>query len=130
MARFLYRPLTQLINRAFLEDFILADYEAALGTVYTAVSQKAAEEMPQEFARLTVPTLLISGQYDKIIPAKLGRKAASLNDCVQHVVIPNTAHFPMLEDPETYLELVRQFLHASGHEALNQGVESNVQNLR
>jgi pimeloyl-ACP methyl ester carboxylesterase len=111
MARFLYRPLTQAINRAFLEDFLIADAEAAIGTVYTAVSLRAAEEMPQEFARLTVPTLLISGQYDKIIPVELGQRAAALSDRVEHIVIPNTAHFPMLEDSETYLEHVRQFFN-------------------
>jgi pimeloyl-ACP methyl ester carboxylesterase len=118
MARFLHRPLAQVINRAFLEDFLVADYEAAIGTVYTAVSLRAAEEMPQEFSRLTVPTLLVSGQYDKIIPAELGRKAAELSDQVEQIIIPNTAHFPMLEDPETYLSEVRRFL-------LNGSPESN-----
>lgn len=110
MARFLRRPIPGSVKRAFLEDFLVADHEAALGTVYTAVSQKAALEMPQEFARLTIPTLLVSGEYDKIIPAELGRKAAALNDRIEHVIIPDTAHFPMLEDPDTYLHLVRKFL--------------------
>lgn len=73
-------------------------------------AKRAALEMPQEFAKITVPTLLISGQYDKIIPVGLGRAAAALNDRIEHVVIPNTAHFPMLEDADTYLNLVRQFL--------------------
>lgn len=110
MSRFLRRPIPADARRAFLQDFITADYEAALGTVYTAVSRKAAEEMPQEFARLTVPTLLISGQYDKIIPVKLGQEAAALSPCVEQIVLPETAHFPMLEDPKEYLRQVCQFL--------------------
>ena len=110
MARFLHRPLPNTVKRAFLEDFLMADYEAALGTIYTAVSKKAAEEMPGEFARLTLPTLLISGEQDKIIPAEMGRQAAVLNKNIQHIIIPNTAHFPMLEDTQTYLQLVSQFL--------------------
>ncbi|MFM6038545.1 MAG: alpha/beta fold hydrolase, partial [Sphaerospermopsis kisseleviana] len=40
----------------------------------------------------------------------LGRKAAVLSDKVQLEIIANTAHFPMLEDPETYLQKVRDFL--------------------
>lgn len=112
MARFLRRPIPRIARQAFLEDFLKADYEAAIGTVYTAVSEKAALEMPQEFAQLTTPTLLISGEYDKIIPAELGRNAAALNDRIQHVIMPHTAHFPMLEDPETYLQLVKPFLQA------------------
>lgn len=111
MARFLRQNIPIAAQRAFLEDFLTADYEAALGTIYTAVSQRAAEEMPAEFSQLQVPTLLISGEFDQIIPVELGKTAASLNpDKVEHVMIPNTAHFPMLEDPETYLRLVRQFL--------------------
>lgn len=114
IARFLHRPLPSSVSKAFLEDFLLASPEAALGTIFTAVSKKMTEVMPQEYAALTTPTLLISGQYDKIIPAELGRKAALLNPKIEHVVIPNTAHFPMLEDPETYLGHVRAFLKEAG----------------
>jgi pimeloyl-ACP methyl ester carboxylesterase len=110
MARFLHRSLPDAVSRAFLEDFLMADYEAAIGTVYTAVSKKATEVMPQEFAHLTVPTLIISGQYDQIIPAEMGRQAAAISDKVEQIVMPETSHFPMLEDPETYLRHVREFL--------------------
>jgi pimeloyl-ACP methyl ester carboxylesterase len=110
MARFLHRSLPDPISQAFLEDFILADQAAALGTMITAVSKKAAEVMPLEFAKLTVPTLLVAGEYDLIIPAAMGRQAANLNEKVEFALIPNTAHFPMLEDPETYLQRVQEFL--------------------
>ena len=110
MARFLHRPIAGKYRRAFLEDFLLADCEAALETIYTSVSKKAVEVMPQEFARLKVPTLLISGEKDIIIPAEMGRQAAALNDKIEYVEIPGTAHFPMLEDPQTYLALVEEFL--------------------
>ncbi|MBD3881811.1 alpha/beta hydrolase [Phormidium tenue FACHB-886] len=110
MSRFLRRPIPKAAKRAFLEDYLLADQEAALGTVYTAVSKRAAEEMPQEFAQLTIPTLIISGEHDQIIQAELGQKAAALNDRIQHIVMAETGHFPMLEDPELYLQHARQFL--------------------
>jgi pimeloyl-ACP methyl ester carboxylesterase len=110
MQRFLHRSLPGAISRSFLNDFLMADYDAALGTIFTCVSKKATEVMPQEFAQITVPTLLVSGDRDIIIPAAMGREAAALNNNIQYVVIPNTAHFPMLEDAPTYLELVREFL--------------------
>lgn len=110
MARFVHRPLPTAVSRAFLEDYLEANYNAALGTMLTSVSKYAAEVMPQEFAQLSVPTLLVSGQYDKIIPAELGRRAAALSDNVEYFEIPGTAHFPMLEKPEIYLNRVRQFL--------------------
>ncbi|AUT03895.1 alpha/beta hydrolase [Nostoc sp. CENA543] len=110
MARFLHRPIPAFERQAFLQDFLDADYDAALGTIFTSVSKAQAELMPQEFAKLQVPTLMISGEYDQIIPAEMGRQAAALNDNVEFVVIPDTAHFPMLEDAGTYLRRVREFL--------------------
>lgn len=110
MARFLYQSIKSAERQAFLEDFLIADYEAALNTIYTSVSKAQAELMPQEFAKLKVSTLLVSGEYDQIIPAQMGRKAAQLSQEVEYVMIPNTAHFPMLEDPNTYLETVGNFL--------------------
>jgi pimeloyl-ACP methyl ester carboxylesterase len=113
MARFLKQPIPAADRKAFLEDFLIADQEAALGTIYTAVSEKAAIEMPQAYAKITVPTLLISGEFDQIIPVKLGKKAAAFNPQVKHVIMPNTGHFPMLEDRATYLQQVSQFLSSN-----------------
>jgi proline iminopeptidase len=110
MARFLHRPIPRFERQAFLQDFLEADYDAALGTIFTSVSKAQAELMPQEFAKLQVPTLIVAGEYDQIIPAEMGRQAAALNEKVEFVMIPDTAHFPMLEDAATYLRQVREFL--------------------
>ncbi|BAZ00199.1 hypothetical protein NIES37_41880 [Tolypothrix tenuis PCC 7101] len=110
MARFLHRPIPKAERQAFLQDFLEADYDAALGTIFTSVSKVQSEVMPQEFAKLTVPTLLVAGEYDKIIPAEMGRQAAAMNEKVEFAMLPNTAHFPMLEDAPTYLRRVGEFL--------------------
>ena len=112
MARFLNRPIPKAMRVAFLQDFLLADYDAALNTIYTSVSKKAVEVMPQEFAKIKVPTLLISGEKDQIIPASMGKAAASLNqEQVFYAEIPQTGHFPMLEDSATYLTTIDNFLN-------------------
>lgn len=49
MARFLYRPIPRNLSQAFLEDFLLADFDAAYGTVLTSVSKAATEWLPAEF---------------------------------------------------------------------------------
>jgi pimeloyl-ACP methyl ester carboxylesterase len=110
MARFLTQPIAAAERKAFLEDFLMADYGAAIGTMFSAVSERAALEMPQEFAQLKVPTLLVSGEFDRIIPAAMGEKAAGLSENVEFAVIPKTGHFPMLEDEKTYLERISEFL--------------------
>jgi pimeloyl-ACP methyl ester carboxylesterase len=110
MVRFVHRTLSDRLNQMFLEDYLQADPETATETIKTAVSKKAAVEMPEAFANLQMPTLLIMGEKDQIIPPRLGKSAAALNSQIQYVEIPKTGHFPMLEDPETYLRQVYQFL--------------------
>ncbi|MEL6440415.1 MAG: alpha/beta hydrolase [Cyanobacteria bacterium J06621_8] len=110
MARFLHRPIAKSDRMAFLEDFLLADYNAAVGTIYTSVSEHAVKTMPQEFAQVDVPTLMVSGEKDIIIPAKMGRQAAALSENIQYAELAKTSHFPMLEDPATYLQIIHDFL--------------------
>jgi len=124
MQRFLHRPVPKEISQAFLNDFLLADYGTALGTIYTSVSKRASEVMPQEFAKLSVPTLLVAGERDIIIPCQLGQQAAFLNkQNIQLVIMPNTAHFPMLEDVPTYLNHIRAFLGLETIQSDNREVE-------
>jgi len=53
----------------------------------------------------------VAGEYDQIIPSVLGQRAAALSEKVEYWEIPDTAHFPMLEAPDVYLQGVRQFLN-------------------
>ncbi len=110
MARFLTQSIPGSERKAFLEDFLMANYGAAIGTMFSAVSEQAALEMPKEFEQLSVPTLIVAGEFDQIIPAAMGEKAAGLSDKVEFTVIPKTGHFPMLEDAKTYLAKISEFL--------------------
>ncbi|MBX2862197.1 MAG: alpha/beta hydrolase [Leptolyngbyaceae cyanobacterium MAG.088] len=112
MSRFLKGQIPDADKKIFLNDFLQADAATALGTLKASVSKHATEAMPQAFAAINVPTLMISGQYDKITPAELGRQAASLSTHIKYVEVPGTGHFPMLEDAETYLSIVRAFLNS------------------
>jgi len=58
--------------------FLVADYEAALNTIFTSVSKAATELIPQEFG-VNGAYALGCREYDKIIPAEMGRQAA-MND--------------------------------------------------
>lgn len=113
MARFLSRPIKKSDRYAFLEDFLLADYESALGTIYTSVSKEAVEIMPREFSEIAVPTLLVAGEKDQIIPAAMAKQAAQLNNKLEYLEISNTGHFPMLEDSDSYLKGIYDFLQQS-----------------
>jgi pimeloyl-ACP methyl ester carboxylesterase len=110
MTHLLYRPIPRRDSLAFFEDYLSADYEAVVGTMYSAVSKKAAKEMPPKIAQISVPTLMISGEKDIVALAAMGKQMAALNEKIEFFKIPRTAHFPMLEDPPTYLKKVKGFL--------------------
>ena len=110
MSRFLKGSIPIAEKKAFLNDFLMADGPTSMGTLKAAVSKHATEVMPVAFSQLKVPTLMISGEYDKITPAKLGKEAAGMSEQIQYVLMPNTAHFPMLEDAKSYLKITRAFL--------------------
>ena len=110
MARFVHRPLPTPLSRAFLEDYLQADQTTVVGTLYTAVSLQAAETLPVALQNLQIPTLLVAGQKDQIIPPRLGQKAIEVNPQIQYEEIPKVGHFPMLEAPETYLQILDRFL--------------------
>lgn len=110
MSRFLKGSIPYSEKVAFLNDFLMADGPTSMGTLKAAVSKHATETMPIAFSALKVPTLMISGEYDKITPAKLGKEAAEMSDRIEYVLMPNTAHFPMLEDADNYLEIMNSFL--------------------
>jgi len=110
--RFVYKLLSDDFARLFIEDFVVASSEAARGTLYSSIGKHATFEMPAAFKQLRTPTLLISGEYDQIIPAVGARRAVEVNRDLSLEVIPSTGHFPMLEAPERYLELMQGFLKA------------------
>jgi pimeloyl-ACP methyl ester carboxylesterase len=110
MRRFLHRELPPPDRQEFLEDYLMAEDRAALGTMFDAVSEQSAIALPQAYQSLQMPTLMISGQFDRIIPPPLGEAAARLNAAIEFTVIPDVGHFPMLEDPAEFVERVRYFL--------------------
>lgn len=110
MARFLYQPLDAAEQQAFLEDFVRADERAASGTLRDCFTAETAAALPRAYGAIACPTLLLSGQYDRIIPADLGAAAAVLNPRIDHRVLPAVGHFPMLEDPAGFRATLEAFL--------------------
>jgi len=88
MARFCIAPY-QLLS-VVLSCFFVADYEAALNTIFTSVSKA---DDATGVCGVNGAYALGCREYDKIIPAEMGRQAAAMNDKVEFALISNTAHF-------------------------------------
>ncbi len=67
-------------------------------------------ERKNVLASATVPVLFILGEHDKTIPLALGLEQASLAAETHVHILKNSAHMGMLEEPDEFNTLVREFL--------------------
>ena len=71
---------------------------------------KNYDELIKQYPRITVPTLIIWGRQDKVIPLLIGRMLDDALPDSELVVIERTAHIPQEETPEAVIPLVLKFL--------------------
>ena len=65
---------------------------------------------PANYQRLTMPTLLIWGDSDTVIPLEEGEYLHSILPNAELAVMQGVNHIPHLEDQETFVEIVLGFL--------------------
>ncbi|MCS6880130.1 MAG: alpha/beta fold hydrolase [Oscillochloridaceae bacterium] len=71
----------------------------------------------RRLARIHVPTLVISGQFDALVPREHSRRLARSIPQARFVEIPGALHNPMDERPQAFEQAVRAFL-ADGWETV------------
>lgn len=91
----------------FLE---LEGAESALAAVARQVVPDNASALSDSLRFITVPTLIIWGENDPVIPLSNGRRLHSEIQGSEFVVIPHCGHVPHEEDPETTVGAIRGFL--------------------
>ena len=89
--------------------YLKATVEAVKGG-NTLAGQRDREIMLEQLPRLTMPTLLIWGECDRIVPAHQARQASARLTRGQLVLLPNCGHVPQLEQPNRVEEVLSQFL--------------------
>jgi pimeloyl-ACP methyl ester carboxylesterase len=58
---------------------------------------------------IDVPTLVIRGAYDMCTEPIAAELVAGI-DRAREVVMENSSHTPVLEEPDRYLEVIREFM--------------------
>lgn len=64
----------------------------------------------EELAAIAVPTLLLWGEQDELIPLACGEDAASLIPDAKLVVLPDVGHIPSIEAPDEFVRVVSEFV--------------------
>jgi len=69
-----------------------------------------AQDRAAPIEQIRVPTLVISGEEDRVLPVALARETARRIPGAELVTLPGVGHFPNLEQPERFNEIVLSFL--------------------
>jgi len=69
-----------------------------------------APNLAEKLGQITVPTLVISGDSDQIVPVENSRQLAKDIPGAQWVVLENCGHLPQEECPDAFLAAVTQFI--------------------
>jgi proline iminopeptidase len=77
----------------------------------------ALYDVRERLGEIGVPTLVLVGESDWLIPPSASRVIAEGIPGAELVVIPDAGHFSLVERPEAYADAVRLFLSTSGSRA-------------
>ncbi|BAZ28922.1 alpha/beta hydrolase fold protein [Cylindrospermum sp. NIES-4074] len=109
------RPLERYWARQRLVDFVVADPEAALGTLLDSTTEEEINRLPQLVSQLKQPVYFLTGTEDKVMEPKYVRHLASFHCLFQYVgdnviEIPDCGHLAMLEQPDTVANHIRSIV--------------------
>ncbi|MGM3308629.1 alpha/beta fold hydrolase [Anabaena sp. WFMT] len=109
------RPLDRYWARQRVIDFVVADPEAALGTLLDSTTEEEVNRLPQLVSQLKQPVYFLAGADDKVMEPKYVRHLASFHRLFQYVgdnflEIPDCGHLGMLEQPEAVADHIRSLV--------------------
>jgi triacylglycerol lipase len=68
------------------------------------------ETVDRQLGAIKIPTLVIWGEHDKLLPLQDGRYFASKISGAELKIIPASGHAPMIETPDAFLAALQPFL--------------------
>jgi pimeloyl-ACP methyl ester carboxylesterase len=106
------RPLERYWARQRVIDFVVADPEAALGTLLDSTTEEEINRLPQLVSQLKQPVYFLAGAEDKVMEPKYVRHLASFHRLFQYcgdnvIEIPECGHLAMLEQPDAVAEHIQ-----------------------
>ena len=103
---------TRDIDPKIIEGFVkrMQLPNAKMAFMSTLLGLKNSQPLTEKLSSITVPTMLIWGEKDPVIPVKYADSFVSgIKDC-RFFRMDRCGHTPYVEDPETFVKAVLDFL--------------------
>ena len=100
------------INKKIIEDFVtrMKLPNAKMAFMSTLLGLKNAENILEVLKTISIPTLIVWGERDPVIPIKFADSFVScIKDC-RFYRMDNCGHTPYVDEPEKFTKLVTDFL--------------------
>lgn len=86
------------------------DYNETSGIKRKIFRRVSRQDVSAHLAKIQVPTLVVWGQQDEMVPLWQGREIAGLLPCAELKIVPGGRHGLHLQDPAGLLQIVRTFI--------------------
>jgi pimeloyl-ACP methyl ester carboxylesterase len=93
-------------DNALLKQGLLDYLELDAGTAVACANDAPSDAIPDAGARIQVPTLLVIGRYDQMMPPGNVARTAEIIPDSEVIWIEDCGHMPMIEKPEEYLTIL------------------------
>lgn len=104
--RFLKNNL--LIRRAFYKFIIKSDYPLSRGIMKDIYLKVIKQDLTNELEKITVPTIIIWGEKDDVVPLKFGKLINNKIKGSKLVIIPDGDHGLQIKTPEMLANAICQ----------------------
>ncbi len=112
----------QIIRKVFapqvtFDEIAAFDKEIQSSVKLTSAQQDSITKSLQDFDllslanRVTIPALVLTGEYDGINPPAEGKKVADALPNAKFEIIPNAGHIAFFENPEKVFSLIDDFIN-------------------
>ena len=111
-----HSPLARMLRRRLVaHKEVWREAEKMAGNVISLSVQSAAEVDVRIFLHhVTQPTLVIYGEKDNVVDPAPTRDLGSQRPNVRPIGLPDSKHFPMLDEPNKFNRLLEDFLGLAG----------------
>ena len=101
----------KIVTEESIKDFInrMRLNNSKYSFMSTIMALKNAENITEKISGFQIPTLLIWGKNDKLIPLRYGEEYQKILSC-ELKVIKKCGHTPFLEQPKEFISIVKDFL--------------------
>ena len=92
----------------FVRDFRKLTFSAYKKTFDATGNYVDHGRLTRDFKRITAPTMVVFGAEDRLVDSEGAVQFSTIRPSARVVIVPDTGHTPMVQQPDTVAGLVRQ----------------------